>query len=352
MFLCFLKYLQDLKGNDVMTGYRLKFMQAGKAVIEPFEVREPADDEIVIKISYTLISNGTEKSLLRGDEHTGKKFPRIPGYSGVGKVVKCGKSVKEFKTGDRVFVAKGGHASYNIKKTIMCEKIPDNVSFQDAVFTRMISFPLFALRRAEIEMGESVVVVGLGQLGLFAIQLAKIAGGLPVIGVGNREIRRTKALEFGANYVFDPNDPDLKEEVITKCRITNKAADIVIETSGNIDGLISAMSYTSTRGRIVISGCYWQENAKPIDLLKVNSLGYKIIGAQDRCRMPYNSAKGNWTMKKDFKAILGFMSDGRLTPSLIQPEYSSPFDAPNVYERLIYDKEFPLGLIFDWTNLV
>ncbi len=332
-----------------MKGYRLKFVETGKVKVEPFEVREPLEDEIVVKIVYTLISNGTEKSLLRGDEHTGKKFPRIPGYSGVGTVIKCGKAVKEFSVGDRVFVAKGGHASYNIKKTSFCEKIPDAVSFQDAVFTRMISFPLLALRRAEIELGESVAVVGLGQLGLFACQLAKIAGALPVIAVGNREVRRNKAIEFGADFVFDPADPDLKNKVIKSSKITGRAVDIVIETSGNIDGLVSAMSYICTRGRIVISGCYWQENAKPIDLLKVNSLGISIIGAQDRVRLPYNSAKGNWTMKKDFKAILGFLNDGRLTPSLIEPEYCYPFDAPDVYNRLLNDREFPLGLIFDWS---
>ena len=335
-----------------MQGWRFRFTEPEKIVLEQFQVREPKDNEIVVKVEKTLISNGTEKSLFRGDEHTGKKFPRIPGYSSVGKVVKTGKNVKEFKIGDRVFVARGGHASYNIKEIGWCEKIPDGVSYDDAVFTRMISFSLLALRRSCFEMGESVAVVGLGQLGLFACQLAKIAGALPVVAVGNRELRRKKALEFGADFAFDPQDPELRNRIIRNTKITGfGGVDVVIETSGNIDGLSTAMSYTATRGRLVISGCYWQENAKPIDLLKVNSLGFSIIGAQDRIRSPYNSAPHNWTRKRDFKAILGYIKNGQLTPSLIEPEIYSPSSCVEVYERLLHDREFPLGVIFDWSEM-
>ena len=333
-----------------MKGYRVRFTEAGKSVLEPFTVREPEDNEIVVKVCMSLISNGTEKSLFRGDEHTGKKFPRIPGYSSVGVVVKKGKAVKEFSIGDRVFVARGGHASYNIRPTSWCEKIPDTVSFEDAVFTRMISFPLLAIRRSGLEMGESVAVVGLGQLGLFACQLAKIAGAITVVAVGNREIRRQKALECGADVALDPNDPQLRAKVIQETKITGKGGvDVVIETSGNIDGLASAMNYTATRGRLVISGCYWDENAKPIDLLKVNSLGYTIIGAQDRVRYHYNSAPGNLTRKRDFKAILGFLKDGRLKPSILEPEIHPASEAVAIYDRLLNDRNFPLGVIFDWT---
>ncbi len=335
-----------------MQGLRLRFTAPENVVVENFEVREPKYNEIVVKVEKTLISNGTERSLLRGDEHTGKKFPRVPGYSSVGEVVKVGSQVKEFKVGDRAFVGRGGHASYNIKETSWCEKIPDGVSYEDAVFTRMVSFSLLALRRSQFEMGESVAVVGLGQLGLFACQLAKIAGALPVVAVGNREVRRKKAIEFGADFAFDPNDPELKSKVVKNTKITGMGgANVVIETSGNIDGLATAMTYTATRGRLVISGCYWQENAKPIDLLKVNSLGYSIIGAQDRIRSPYNSAPFNWTRKRDFKAILGYMKNSQITPALIEPETHSPYEAPAIYDRLLHDREFPLGVIFDWTKI-
>lgn len=335
-----------------MQGWRINFTEPCKAVLEPFTVRQPKADEIVVKVDSSLISNGTEKSIFRGDITTGRKYPRVPGYSSVGTVVQCGERVKEYQVGDRVFVARGGHASYNIRQTSWCAKIPDKVSFDDAVFTRMISFSLLAFRRSMFEFGESVAVVGLGQLGLFACQLAKIAGALPVIAVGNREIRREKALAFGADYAFDPNVNGLSEKIINVTKITGSGgADVIIETSGNIDGLSKALTYAASRARIVISGCYWQDNTKSIDLLKVNSAGFSIIGAHDMVRPPFNSTLFNWTRKRDFSTVLGFMDKGSITPGLIEPEYHSPEEAPDIYERLLNDRDFPLGVIWDWTKI-
>lgn len=335
-----------------MNGYRIVFKEPNVADIESFAVRKPNNDEIVVKVEKTLISNGTEKSILRGDVHTGGKFPRVPGYSSVGRVVKVGAGVKEYKVGDRVFVARGGHASYNIRPVSWCAKIPDNVSYDDAVFTRMYGFSLLAIRRSRFEMGESVAVVGLGQLGLFATQLAHIAGALPVVAVGNREIRREKAYEFGADYVYAPDDPDLKDKIISNTKITGSGgADIIIETSGNMAGLATAMKYAANRARIVISGCYWQDSTNPIDFYKINLMGYEVIGAHDRVRQSYNSAPYNWTRKKDFMAILGWMNNKSITPSVIEPVYESPENASKVYDRLLNDREFPLGVIFDWTKI-
>lgn len=334
-----------------MQGYRFNFTQPGKTIIEPFSVRKPNSNEIVVKVYRSLISNGTEKSMLRGDETIGTGFPVVPGYSSVGTVIECGSAVKDFKIGDRAFIAKGGHAQYNIRPSSWCAKIPDNVSYEDAVFTRMYRFPLLALRRAMLEIGESVAVVGLGQLGLFAVQLAKLAGGLPVVAVGNREIRRSKALELGADYIFDPNDPDLTQKVKNATAITGfGGADVVIETSGNIDGLAKAMTYTAFKGRIVISGCYWQDSTKSINLLDVNKKGFSLIGAHDQVHSPYNSNPFNWTRYKDFKAILGFMSKGVLTPKVIEPEIHDPSEAPEIYGQLLESRDFPLGVIWDWEH--
>lgn len=334
-----------------MNGYRVMFTEPGKAELQKFEVRKPKDNEVVVKVYYNLISAGTEKAYLSGSPNTGHKFPTNPGYSSVGVVIKKGKSVKDFTEGDRVFVAYGGHASYNIKKTSYVVKIPDGVKFEDAVFTRLASFPLLALRRARVELGESIVVVGLGMLGLFGVQLAKIAGGLPVIAVGNRDIRKQKARECGADYVYDPNEDGLAEKIIANTKISGAGgADVVLETSGNVDALISGLKYTAKWGRVLVNGCN-RITDKPIDLYRyVHLKGVSIIGAHDLTRYPYNSAPGNWTSKRDYMALLGYMKDGRLRPDILDPQFVSPADTAEVYQRLLTDRQFPLGVVFDWNG--
>ena len=334
-----------------MKGYRIIFTEPGRAELQEFEVRDPGDNEVQVKVQYNLISAGTEKAYLSGSPNMGHKFPTNPGYSSVGVVTKKGKDVKSFEVGDRVFVAYGGHASYNVKKASSVVKIPDGVKFEDAVFTRLASFPLLALRRARVEMGESVVVVGLGMLGLFGVQLAKIAGGLPVIAVGNRDIRKQKARESGADFVYSPDDVDLAEKIIANTKISgNGGADVVLETSGSIDGLLSSLKYTAKWGRVMVNGCN-RITDKPIDLYRyVHLKGVSIIGAHDFTRYPYNSAPGNWTAKRDYMTLLGYMQDGRLKPSILEPQFVSPADTTQVYDRLLNDRQFPLGVVFDWTG--
>lgn len=203
-----------------VVGKRIIFKSKGNAEIDDFIVREPGANECVVKIHYTLISNGTEKAYLSASNNTAKKFPTNPGYSSVGRVIKVGKECKKIKVGDRVFVSYGGHGSYNIKRESSIEKIPDNVSMQEAVFTRLASFPLLALRRSALEIGESVAIVGLGMLGLLGVQLAKIAGALPVIAIGNRENRKQLAMDFGAAAVFSPDDLNLTLKVESYTKIT------------------------------------------------------------------------------------------------------------------------------------
>lgn len=336
-----------------MNGHRIVFTKPGHAELQNFAVREPNNNEVVVKVKYTLISAGTEKAFLMAQPNTGAHFPIMHGYSSVGVVVRVGSLVKKFRPGDRVFVAYGGHASYNVKSLSDVFKIPDNVSFEDAIFTKVASYPLLAIRRAQFELGESVAIVGLGMLGLFGVQLAKIAGGLPVIAIGNREVRRSIALECGADFVFDPNDPDLTEKVknCSKITWTTGGANVVIETSGNIDALISALKYTTKWGRVVVTGCNRVVD-KPIDLYNyIHKQGISLIGAHGKTRPQGNSMPGNWTTERDFNALFGFLSAGALRPHLLQPEYVSPSAAKDIYQSLITDRNFPLGVVFDWEKM-
>lgn len=335
-----------------MKGYEIVFPEANRADIQEFEVPEPKDDECQVKVYYNVISSGTEKAFLSGIANTGSKFPAYPGYSSVGYVTKVGKNIKSFKEGDRVFVAYGGHKNYNTKKASFLVKIPDKVSFQEAVFTRIASFPLCAIRRSRLEIGESVVIVGLGMLGLFAVQIARLGGCRPLIAVGNRDIRREKAFKYGADYVFSPDDSDLTKKIldITWEKTRYKGANVVIETSGSESGLLKCLEYTSKYGRVLLNGCN-RVMTKPVDFYKyVHLKGVQIIGAHGMTRPSNNSAPGNWTPMRDYITVLGLMEDGRLNAKDMISEYVSPKDAAQVYDRLLNDRNFPLGVLIDWEH--
>lgn len=270
----------------------------------------------------------------------------------MGYVTKVGKNVKSFKEGDRVFVAYGGHKNYNTKGASFLVKIPEKVSFQEAVFTRVASFPLCAIRRSRLEIGESVVVVGLGMLGLFAVQIAHLGGCRPLIAIGNREIRREKAIQFGADYVFPPDECDLTQKIydITNAKNHVKGANVVIETSGSESGLLKCLEYTSRYGRVLLNGCN-RLMTQPVDFYRyVHLRGVQIIGAHGMTRPSTDSSPGNWTPMRDYITILGLLEEGRLNAKEIISEYVSPNNISEVYDRLLNDRNFPLGVLIDWEH--
>ena len=77
-----------------MKGYRVTFIKPKVAELRSFELRKPKDNEVMVKVKYTLISAGTEKAYLSGANNTAQKFPTVPGYSSVGTVVEIGSAVQ------------------------------------------------------------------------------------------------------------------------------------------------------------------------------------------------------------------------------------------------------------------
>lgn len=336
-----------------MRAFHVVFSEKNVASYIEFSLSDPKDDEILVRSAYSLISSGTEKAQLAGLPNTPCKFPFIPGYSIVGEIEKVGKRISGFKEGDRVFVPNAGHGNYVLKKASYCVHIPDDVELKNAVFTRVASFPLLALRRSQFELGESVVVVGLGMLGLFAVQFAKLAGAKPIIAIGNREVRQNFAKKFGADFVLSPSDPALVKTIleVTGEKWDGKVygADVILETSGSEDGLLSALQYTAKHARVMVNGCN-RIMSQPIDIYKyIHLRGVSLIGVHDHTRYQYNSAKFNWTPKKDYMTILDYMRNKSINGMPLISRTVSPFSANTVYTELLTSKDFPLGVIFDYS---
>lgn len=316
--------------------------------------REPVlgPNQVGVEVVYTLISTGTERDHLLALPNTGRKFPRNAGYSSVGYVRAMGDKVKNLTLGDRVFVRYGGHASYCVKDRQFVVKIPEGVSFSEAVFTGVASFPLAAVRRARVEIGESVVVVGLGMLGLFAVQFARLSGANPLIAIGNRDVRREYARQFGAQYVLDSYDENLVDKVldITGQETVMRGANVVIETSGSEAGLQTGLKYTARHARVMINGCNRVMN-EPTDFYRyVHLRGVQLVGVHGQTRHAHNSAPGNWTAQRDYFTVLHLLSAGKLEAESLVSRIENPRNASDIYMEMLESKEFPLGVLFDWRE--
>ena len=319
------------------------------------EYNHPKENEVTVRLEYSAISNGTEKANLIGDrpginlaENAKGNFPTTVGYSAAGIVTEIGSNIKDIKVGDRVAVYWGKHKKDITVNRNNVIKIPDSVSTAEASMALISIFPLAAIRKTNLEIGESAMVMGLGILGVFAVQLLKAAGAYPVIAVDPNPDRREFALKLGADYAFDPKEPDFYQNVKD---VTEGGVNVCIEVTGLGIGLQQALECMKKMGRISLLGCTRSSKFEIDYYGKVHGPGISIIGAHTSARPKSESSHGLWSETDDLKTILNLIKGNRLNFKDMICEIHSPEEATNVFDRLLNDAKFPVGVLFDWKKI-
>jgi threonine dehydrogenase-like Zn-dependent dehydrogenase len=187
--------------------------------------------------------------------------------------------------------------------------------------------------------------MGLGILGIFAVQELRAAGAYPIVAVDPVAERREFALKMGADFALDPTDAKF---VDTVKEITNGGANVCIEVTGLGIGLVQALDCMQLMGRVALLGCTRSSKFEIDYYGKVHGKGISLIGAHTMMRPKQESSAGLWTDEDDLKALLALVKGGRLNFADMICETVSPEDAQQVYDRLANQKNFPIGVLFDW----
>ncbi len=334
-----------------MTGYHIVFETIGRAVLKPFEVRRPTTGEVLIETDYTVVSAGTEGANLRGLPNTSGEFPYYPGYCGLGRVIARGDGVETVAVGDRVLLTFGsGHRSHAVQKAADLTVVSDDrVDSLDASFVAIAAMGLQGVRKLKLELGESVMVIGLGLLGMFATQCARLNGAVPVIVSDFDPRRRDLALSLGADHAFAPDEVNLGEKI--KALTYGQGPSGIVEVTGVAVALQHALTYVACEGRISLLGCTRIPDAN-IDFYQyVHRRGVSLIGAHTMVRPQLDSYPGYWTARDDYRTLLALLGAGRLKVRPIISEIVSPESSPAIYTRLAQDPHPPLGIVFDWEQI-
>lgn len=324
-------------------------------VAELLDCAMPAvqEGEVLVKLVRSTVSAGTERANLVGDPNVrpvkGKEvpFPRQSGYSSAGIVVEIGSGVTNVKVGDRVAVSWSVHSAFCKIKQQNVYRLPDEIGFDEAALVHIATFPLAAIRKCRLEIGESAVIMGLGVLGLMSIGLLRAAGAVPIIAVDPVESKRRQALALGADYALDPFAPDFAQTVK---ELTGGGAKIALEITGNGKGLDGVLDCMAKFGRVALLGCTRNSDFTIDYYRKVHGPGITLIGAHTVARPKNDSSDGWWTEADDANAVLRLLAAKRLNFSTLIEETHSPVEAPEVYHRLATEKIFPI-VQFDWEQI-
>jgi len=310
------------------------------------ELGSPPDNGILVQNAYTAVSIGTE---IYGWVHGGEPgrptvFPRLTGYCSAGTVIEVGKDVTDTKPGDLV-AGQTRHASHAIC-TDLYYKVPGGVSAKAASLLVMAAISGHGNRVARIELGESVVILGLGLVGQFALSLAKLSGGMPVIAVDLDDFRLEKARDRGADVCINPAQiPDIPAAIRTCC--VDDGANVVMECTGKPAVYPTAVKLASTAGRLISlgtpRGTVEMDFFTDVHLREVSILGAVQPQTPERDHIYYH-----WTKDRERTLLLKLMAQGELPTDDLITHVCKPEQCQEIYTMLAEKPERVLGVLFDW----
>ncbi|WP_373495713.1 bi-domain-containing oxidoreductase [Aquiflexum sp.] len=265
----------------------------------------------VIEVINKVKTDGLQPTVNAVFNKLGQPLPL--GYCNVGKVIAVGKGVEEFAVGDRV-ASNGHHAEYVSVPKNLVAKIPDNISDEEAAFTVIGAIGLQGIRLANPTFGETIVVVGLGLIGLITAQLLK-ANGCQVIGFDYDASKIELAKTFGIDAVNPGEGVDQVAYVNNATQAVG--ADAVIITASNKSNEIISQSakMSRKRGRIILVGVIGLDISRADffekELTFQVSCSYgpgRYDEAYEQKGQDYPLGFVRWTEKRNFEAVLQAIS--------------------------------------------
>jgi len=324
--------------------------KTGETSLEEIPVPQPGSGKLLIRTTHSLVSLGTERSLVEfGKANLVQKARQQPdkvkqvldkvkaegllptlenvfkrldeplslGYCNVGTVVETGAGVTDFAVGDLV-ASNGKHAEYVCVPTNLVAKVPENVSSEEAAFTVIGSISLQGIRLMKPTFGECIVVYGLGLLGLLAAQML-LANGCHVIGIDIDESKCDVARTWGVNAINPASGNDPVKTVMEATGGVG-ADGVLITASAKSQEIISNSAQMSRkRGRIILVGVIGLNISRAEFYEK--ELTFQVSCSYGPGRYDENYEQRGidyplpfvrWTEKRNFEAILKAIASGSL----------------------------------------
>lgn len=288
---------------------------------------------------------------------TGLKGQCILGHEFSGEIVALGDGVSGFDIGERVAADACQHCGecryckeglYNICENLaftglmnngafaelvnvpanLLYALPDNFPTEAGALIEPLAVGMHAVKKAGSLLGQTVVVVGAGTIGLCTIMCARAAGAAEVIALEVSSARKAKALEVGASRVIDPSDYDPIEEI--KTLTGGYGADVSFECIGHKNTAQLAIDVIRKAGRCVMVGIF--EEASEFNFLDIVATEKQVIGA-----LAYNG---------EFADVIAFIADGRLD---VEPLITGRIELSQIldkgFEELVNNKDQNVKII-------
>ncbi len=368
----------------------LQHQKSGEIIIDELPPPQCFPNGILVETSYSLISAGTEKTSVDNAKSSllerAKKQPdqvklvldfikkeglfatldrvkakldsyKTLGYSASGVVIES--DCPEFNPGDRVAIAGAGYANHSeicaVPKNLAV-KVPTGVELQEAAFATVAAIALQGIRRAEVQLGENIAVIGLGLIGQITVQLLK-ANGANVVGFDIDQSTFPLAQEFGCQSVYPSSREYLKEALSISNANGFDSVIITASTSSN-EPVEFAIDLARKRGKIIIVGAVGMHIARDIFYRKELELRIATSYGPGRYDPNYEELGNDyplgfvrWTENRNMQAIIDLLSTKTLDFKKLVTHNFSIQDATTAYKYISGElQEKYLGILINYPE--
>ncbi len=318
-----------------------------RVATKPMDFNLGAND-VLLKTRTSIVSTGTELSKLTGLQKV--QYPFDPGNRAMGEVVAVGCRVQDVAVGDRVF-SYTPHWSHTLTNRLRV-KIPPGVDDLDAPFAGMGSVGMTALRVGEVELGDLVVVLGMGLVGNLAAQLCQNAGAQVVVA-DLSEARLQLASRCGLDNTVDVRQGNVREQVMAVTQ--GREPDVVVEASGTPEGATLAVTLTgkSGEGNVVLLGSPRRSldtDITPflnqVHLWRGGSVNLK--GAHEWRYPLHHDSFNKHSIERNLNIVLDLMARHKMNLEPLKSKVASPKQAADIFADMAAHPDSMVGVIFDW----
>ena len=281
------------------------------------------------------------------------------GYSSAGTVIEVGDGVRGFSIGDRVACAGAGYANHAATISVphnLVVKVPSNIALKEACFTTVGAIAMQGVRRTDPTLGEMVVVIGTGLIGLLTAQILR-ANGCAVICADLSHSRLEIARKLGFNNLLLSGSDNVIQSVLDLTEGAGADAVIITAATKSSKPVNDAFGMCRERGRVVIVGAVGMElereeyYRKEIDLRISRSYGPGRYDSDYEQRgLTYPLGYVRWTETRNLSAFLDLLALGSITvDQLISAEYSID-QAMLAYEEATGDNTEVIGIVLNYPE--
>jgi 2-desacetyl-2-hydroxyethyl bacteriochlorophyllide A dehydrogenase len=334
----------------------LNVVFTGKDQVEVWreDVAAPGPHEIVAQATASLISSGTEGIVLGRKFEPGShwdnwaRYPFYTGYCFVGRVLEVGSEVQNWKVGDRI-AARTGHQQFALfnPESKRAVPIPDGVCDEDAAWFGMAHIAQCGVRTAAHELGDSVVIIGLGLLGQLVTQYARQSGARQIIVIDPAQPRVDMALAHGATHGFACGVDEAKDRVL---EWTGGGADVVYDITGFAPVFSSALGLARKFGKLLLLGDTGTPSEQRLTPDVINR-GVRILAAHD-IHFPHEASEAQrWGHDTMCALFFNYLERGLMRVDDLVTHRYAPQDAPQAYHMLQTDRSGAMGVVFEWSKI-